>query len=126
MHRRLGRLTRRVRCSRPGRRSSLDIVFLETLLIAAPLLAVHHALLSGAVSAAPICRLVGPDVSPRFGSVALEQLCVQRAFSLHADAFGALHLLAAALMAAAVHLDGWASPVSICCAQCALQAAGTL
>jgi hypothetical protein len=95
------------------RRSSLDVVFLETLLVAAPLLAVHHALLGGAVSAAPICRLAGAEVSPLLGSDALEQRCMQHAFRAAPgiSIWLAPHALAAGLFAAAIALDGWASPV---------------
>jgi hypothetical protein len=81
--------------------------------VAAPLLAVHHALLGGAVSAAPICRLAGAELSPLLGSDALERRCMQHAFRA-APGIGvwlALHAFAAGLFAAAMALDGWASPV---------------
>ena len=48
----------------------MDVVFLETLLIATPLLALHSAMLFGTLPVTPLCRVLGPEASPVLGSLA--------------------------------------------------------
>ena len=89
----------------------MDVVFLETLLIATPLLALHSAMLFGTLPVTPLCRVLGPEASPVLGSLAAEQACLRQAAGPAASAFHITNALLAAAFVAAVLLDGWASPV---------------
>ena len=93
------------------RRSSLDVVFLETLILALPLFAVQAALASGALAPAPLCRLFGPEVSPILGSASSEQSCVLHVGVQHGSSAYILHAACACALLGAVLYDGWASTV---------------
>jgi hypothetical protein len=71
---------------------------------------VHHALVCGALSAAPLCRVFGQELSPLLGSEALEAQCMRKSVTPAADM---AHALAALLFCVAVLTDGWASPVRL-------------
>ena len=95
----------------PHRRSSLDVVFLETLILSLPLFSLHAALASGALSAAPYCRVFGPELSPISGSSVLEQSCLSHVSLQHGGPALLLHAACACALLGAVLYDGWASTV---------------
>lgn len=95
--------------TRLRRRSSLDVVFLETLILSLPLFAVHAALATGALPASPLCRVFGSEVSPISGSDVLEQSCLLHVSVQHGTSAYLLHAACACALLGAVLYDGWAS-----------------
>ena len=87
------------------------MVFLETLILSYPLFAVQAALAFGVLSAAPFCRVVGPEVSPISGSDLLEQSCMLHVSVQHGSSAYLLHATCACALLGAVLYDGWASTV---------------
>ena len=94
--------------AKPLWRHCLDVTFLQTLLLAFPLLAVHHGMLTGALPAATACR---PFHSAllwcRLRVDRFEQLCTVEGSLPHLLAHAVLLLL----FLRAVVRDGWARPV---------------
>ena len=95
------------------RRSSLDVVFLETLVLSFPLFALHAALAFGALHAAPVCRAFGPEVSPIVGSDTLERSCLLHVGVQHGSSAYLLHAACACALLSAVLYDGWACTVRL-------------
>jgi hypothetical protein len=97
----------------PHRRSSLDVVFLETLILSLPLFAVQAALAFGALAPAPFCRVFGSEVSPIVGSDLREQSCLLHVSVQHGSSAYLLHAACTWALLGAVLYDGWASTVRL-------------